>query len=75
MSNQSQKDFEALASPKPGLEVTHVWRGVGSSIFLEMGKLTRRTRHDGSPSNGQGRIGRSISVKAETLVFEGRPNE
>lgn len=45
-----------------GLEVSHVWRGAGSTLFLEFGPLhprlrangTPRTKTDGTPSNPQG---------------------
>jgi hypothetical protein len=39
-----------------GKKVSHVWRGHGSSIFLELGELTPRTRRDGSPGNPTGEI-------------------
>lgn len=31
-----------------------VWRGHGSAIFLEFGRLTPQTRHDGTAGNPQG---------------------
>jgi hypothetical protein len=34
-----------------GLEVSHVWRGHGSAIFIEFGNLIKRTRRGGSPAN------------------------
>jgi len=34
-----------------GRPVSHVWRGIGSALFLEFGKLTPRTKPDGSSGN------------------------
>ncbi len=39
-----------------GKKVSHVWRGHGSAIFLEFGKLTPRTRRDGSAGNPDGEL-------------------
>jgi hypothetical protein len=39
-----------------GMEVTHVWRGYGSALFLEMGKLTPQMRRDGTPGNPKGEM-------------------
>ena len=39
-----------------GLEVTHVWGGYGSSIFIEFGDLIKRTKRDGSSSNPSGQF-------------------
>jgi hypothetical protein len=44
--------FEALI----GKAVTHVWRGHGSAMFLEFGKLTPRTRIDCTPGQPDGEI-------------------
>jgi hypothetical protein len=39
-----------------GLPLSHLWRGYGSAIFLEFGRLTpsTRTRPDGTPQNPRG---------------------
>ncbi len=34
--------------------ITHAWRGHGSAIFLELGKLTPKLRSDGSSGNPDG---------------------
>ncbi len=36
--------FHELARPIIGMSVSRAWRGYGSAIFLEIGKLTRETR-------------------------------
>ncbi|WP_129219386.1 hypothetical protein [Lichenibacterium ramalinae] len=38
-----------------GMPVSHVWRGHGSALFIELGALAPRTRRDGS----RGRSGRA----------------
>jgi hypothetical protein len=40
-----------------GMKVSHVWRGYGSALFLELGTLTPRKRRDGSLGNPRGEIG------------------
>ena len=54
--------FNALAESIAGEPISHVWRGYGSSVFLEIGELTPSTerRRDGSLRNPTGRI--SIGV-------------
>lgn len=49
--------FRAVAC---GLAVAHVWRGHGSTLFVELGALTPRTRRDGSPGEPEGAIGLMI---------------
>lgn len=39
-----------------GKQVSHVWRGHGSAIFLEFGELTPRTRRSGLPGNPEGEL-------------------
>lgn len=46
--------FQSFASTLVGLPVSHVWRGYGSAIFIEIGNLTPRVRRDGSPGNPEG---------------------
>jgi len=38
------------------MKVSHVWRGHGSALFLELGDLTQMRRRDGTPGNPQGQI-------------------
>lgn len=40
-----------------GMTVSHVWRGHGSALFLELGKLTPHDRRDGSPGAPMGELG------------------
>jgi hypothetical protein len=40
-----------------GMKVSHVWRGYGSALFLELGNLTPRKRRDGSLGNPKGEVG------------------
>jgi hypothetical protein len=40
--------FGAFASPVIGLPVSHVWRGYGSALFLEIGRLHQPRRKNGS---------------------------
>jgi hypothetical protein len=45
-------DFASFTAPLIGLAVSHIWRGYGSAIFLEMGELrSGRIRRDGSEGN------------------------
>lgn len=36
------------------MPVSHVWRGYGSALFIELGKLTPSTRRNGSPGEAAG---------------------
>lgn len=70
--------FEALI----GKTVSHVWRGHGSAIFLEFGKLTPSTRKDTPPGQPVGelslmiewswRIERPKSILGGSWSSEGR---
>ena len=37
-----------FADALTGLPVSHVWRGHGSALFVEFGRLQSQTRRDGS---------------------------
>lgn len=52
----SAKEFDAFAATLASLSITHVWRGYGSAIFIEIGKLSPRSRRDGSPGNPEGEV-------------------
>lgn len=43
-----------------GLLVSHVWRGHGSALFVELGELTPRARRDGTAGQPEGEIGLMI---------------
>lgn len=62
MTNVSQQkigkqEFDNFCAPLIGMPVSHVWRGYGSAIFLEFGKLKPTTRLDGKRGNPNGEIG------------------
>ncbi len=48
------ESFAQLANSLVGLPISHVWRGYGSAIFLEFGRLEARYRRNGSPGNPEG---------------------
>jgi hypothetical protein len=67
--------LERFAKPLVGLPVSHVWRGYGSSLFLEFGKLTpsRVVQKQGSKGNPTGQMGLMIEwswriEKARSIV-------
>lgn len=43
--------FENCTKELVGLPINYVWRGYGSAIFLEIGKLTPHSKRDGSPGS------------------------
>jgi hypothetical protein len=48
--------FDALAGALIDEEITYLWRGYGSAIFIEIGELTPRSNRDGSPGHPEGQI-------------------
>lgn len=48
--------FASFSASLIGLPVSHVWRGHGSAVFIELGQLSRRQRRDGSPGNPEGEV-------------------
>ena len=48
--------FQAFATSLIGLSISHVWRGYGSALFIEIGELSPRTRRNGSPGNPEGEV-------------------
>jgi hypothetical protein len=59
LSNDAVDVWQTFRDPLIGLPLSHLWRGAGSAIFLEFGRLTpsTRTRRDGSPLNPRGEFG------------------
>lgn len=53
-----------------GLSVSHVWRGHGSALIIELGRLTPRTRRDGSASEPEGEIG--LMIEWSWRIEDGR---
>lgn len=47
-------EFASFSAPLIGLPIGRVWRGYGSTIFLEFGRVQPRRRADGSPGNPRG---------------------
>src|SRR4051794_7120334 len=54
--------LQTFRDPLIGLPLSHLWRGAGSAIFLEFGRLTERTylRRDGTRPNPCGEFGLMI---------------
>lgn len=52
--------FLALAAQLEGIEVTQLWRGHGSALFLELGTLAPRQRRDCSPGHPEGEVSLGI---------------
>ena len=48
--------FEHFAASLVGLPISHVWRGYGSAIFIECGKLQPVANRDGSAGNPEGEV-------------------
>lgn len=47
MSHTPTRQNEEFIQPIIGLDVSYVWRGAGTAIFLELGKLSAETRPRG----------------------------
>ena len=60
MSDDGDNALQTFRDTLIGLPLSHVWRGYGSAIFLEFGRLTPRTRHSGEPGNPKGELGLMI---------------
>jgi hypothetical protein len=48
--------FETFAESLTDLPISHVWRGYGSAVFIEFGKLQAVAKRDGSRGNPQGEV-------------------
>ncbi|WP_162792407.1 hypothetical protein [Novosphingobium sp. P6W] len=48
--------FHSFAASLIGLPISHVWRGYGSAIFIEIGELSPQSRKDGSSGNPEGEV-------------------
>jgi hypothetical protein len=64
------KAFDQVSRDLVGVELTHLWQGHGSAIFLEFGKLPPTTRRDGSAGqpNGEIEIGIEWSWRIEDVT-------
>lgn len=65
MTNEriSTDDFHTLTRPLIGLPVSRTWRGYGSAIFFELGRLTERER-----SRPDGSIGTTMKGESGILI-------
>lgn len=52
--------FHQFAASIIGLPISHVWRGYGSALFIELGKTTPVARRNGSPGNPDGEVSLGI---------------
>jgi hypothetical protein len=52
--------FEKYRVALLGQQVSAFWRGYGSALFLEFGKLTPVLRQDGTPGQSEGELGLMI---------------
>jgi hypothetical protein len=48
--------FESFAASLVGLPISHLWRGHGSAVFIEFGRLRPVARRDGSAGNPEGEV-------------------
>jgi hypothetical protein len=60
VSNDGDSVLQTFRDALIGLPLSHVWRGYGSAIFLEFGRLTPRTRRSGEAGNPTGELGLMI---------------
>jgi hypothetical protein len=60
LSNDSVSILQTFRDPLIGLPLSHLWRGAGSAIFLEFGRLASRRRRDGTLGNPRGEFGLMI---------------
>jgi len=60
LSNGGVSVLQTFRDALIGLPLSHVWRGYGSAIFLEFGRLTPRTRRSGEAGNPKGELGLMI---------------
>ena len=67
--------FEKYRLAFIGKPLNAVWRGYGSALFLELGKLSFRTKRDGSVGNATGEYGVMIQwswrIENETSILCG----
>src|SRR4051794_39204299 len=50
-----QEKFVEMTTDLIGIPVTHIWRGYGSAIFIELGELQPgRLLRNGTPGNAKG---------------------
>ena len=73
--------FEEFRTALTGREVSHVWRGYGTALFIEFGDLRPSivTRRDGSRGNPEGELGLMVEwswrIEDQTSVICGSDSE
>lgn len=60
MTQDEMAAFEKFVGPLQGIQVSHVWRGYGSAIFLELGNLHPTRLSSGKSGNDRGEMGLMI---------------
>jgi hypothetical protein len=56
VSNDDLGALQTFRDALVGLPLSRLWRGYGSAIFLQFGRLTPRTRRSGGPGNPTGEL-------------------
>jgi hypothetical protein len=62
--------FETFCATLIGEPISHVWRGYGSAMFLEIGALSPRRRRDGTPGHPEGEV--SLGVEWSWRIEDDR---
>ena len=57
MIGSMSEPLELYRTAVIGMPISHVWRGHGSALFIELGALAPRTSRDGSAGEPQGEAG------------------
>lgn len=74
-SNEGVSALPTFREALIGFPLSHIWRGHGSAIFLEFGRLTPRTRRNGEAGNPQGEFGLMIEwswrIESKTSILCG----
>jgi hypothetical protein len=60
LSDEANSVLQTFRDALIGLPLSHIWRGYGSAIFLEFGRLTPKTRRSGEAGNPRGELGLMI---------------
>jgi len=58
--------FKHFAASLIGLKISHLWRGYGSALFIELGNLQPVVRRDGTPDNPEGEV--SLGVECSWRI-------
>lgn len=71
--------FASFAATLAGQPISHVWRGYGSALFIEIGKLSPRRKRDGSTGNPEGEVSLGVEwswrVEDSTAILCGSWSE